>query len=492
MAWWPRLSRDCEAWTRKYLTCRAIKGQPHGSASWRSERYTSPFRVLQVDLVGPLEPASDSNAYILTVIDCFSLWLWLVGLADKRPATVAQALYCQVYLDLAGFPVILRSDNGSEFVAELTMELNRLIGTTQVFGSAYHPRSQALIEGSHKPMEEVVQAYIDEYPTDWASKLPIARWAWNTSAKVSLAGMSPYQVVTELVPRNPLTNYLKLPNKERVTSQEYVAELMKATEHIYDMVRLAQDKRAENAQARATSGRIPRQLVVGQTVVLRRPPASIKHDGEVQTVSRKLVPKARPEIFKIIKQVGDSNYVLGDLAIGREVTGFKQPVHADRLVVLESGELSEPISEETHVQVEGEPAILSKQALDGRVLVEFASQEADDDFAHRYKHLGAMLAHGGPGVWIDLARFSYIFGHAVEHFGMMHEQLPDAGPESLFRIFAVAWLRRIGTILWAWVLIGASLIRMGGPLPQAGKAGGLCVECAAASPIHHIGETNAH
>ena len=203
VAWWPRLSRDCEAWTRKCVTCRVIKGQPHGSASWRSERYTSPFRVLQVDLVGPLEPASDSNAYILTVIDCFSLWLWLVGLADKRPATVAQALYCQVYLVLAGFPVILRSDNGSEFVAELTMELNRLIGTTQVFGSAYHPRSQALIEGCHKPMEEVLQAYIDEYPNDWASKLPVARWAWNTSAKVSLAGIIGTQKPLDKLPEAP-------------------------------------------------------------------------------------------------------------------------------------------------------------------------------------------------------------------------------------------------------------------------------------------------
>ena len=32
------------------------------------------------------------------------------------------------------------------------------------------------MEGSHKPLEEVLQAYVSEYPTDWATQLPLARW----------------------------------------------------------------------------------------------------------------------------------------------------------------------------------------------------------------------------------------------------------------------------------------------------------------------------
>ena len=69
-------------------------------------------------------------------------------------------------LHLAAFPLILRSDNGSEFTAELTRELNRLIGTEQVFSSPYHPQSLGLLEGSHRPMEEVLQAYVEEFPNN--------------------------------------------------------------------------------------------------------------------------------------------------------------------------------------------------------------------------------------------------------------------------------------------------------------------------------------
>ena len=88
---------------------------------------------------------------------------------------MSKALHHYVYLDLAGFPFILRSDNGFEFVAEVIKELNHLVGTHQVFGSASHPQAQGLVEGSHKPVEHVIQQYVDEFPENWASQLPVAR-----------------------------------------------------------------------------------------------------------------------------------------------------------------------------------------------------------------------------------------------------------------------------------------------------------------------------
>ena len=65
---------------------------------------------------------------------------------------MAEVLYKHMYLDLVGFPLIIRSDNGLEFTVELTRELNRLIGTEQVFSSPYHPQSLGLLEGSRKPL----------------------------------------------------------------------------------------------------------------------------------------------------------------------------------------------------------------------------------------------------------------------------------------------------------------------------------------------------
>lgn len=175
IAWWTGIFTDCASWCKRCSICKMVKGQTHGSVAWRSERYTSPFRVLMIDLMGEFKPMSEGCSYVLSAIDVFSLWLWLVPIEDKRAEVVAGALYRHVYLDLAGFPFILRSDNGPEFISDLTGELNRLIGAAQVFGSPYHPRFQGSIEGSHKPVEEIIQCYVSEYPDDWATQLPIAR-----------------------------------------------------------------------------------------------------------------------------------------------------------------------------------------------------------------------------------------------------------------------------------------------------------------------------
>lgn len=92
VAWWGKIGTDCIEWVRSCPICKMVKGQPHGSAAWRSERYTSPFRVLQIDLMGPYEPHCEGNSMVLSVIDMFSLWLWLVPIVDKEGETVAEAL----------------------------------------------------------------------------------------------------------------------------------------------------------------------------------------------------------------------------------------------------------------------------------------------------------------------------------------------------------------------------------------------------------------
>ena len=216
-----------------------------------------------------------------------------------------------------------------------------------------------------------------------------------------------------MVPRSPLASWLKLPSKDRVTPQAYVDELLHATEQIYETVRKAQQERSDENQAKAMKGHIPSPLSVGQLVLLRRPPAAVRHDGEERSISRKLQSKARPEAYQVIKRVGDANYILGDVATGEEVTAFKQPEHADRLVLVEGSEFPDTPAEVTRVEIEGVPGVLKRQAWDGRVLIEMGSRAQEDAFVQRYATLGAKRAiPPEKGVWADLARFDY---HFVEH-----------------------------------------------------------------------------
>ena len=113
VAWWKGLARDCRSWCMRCVSCRAIKGQVHGSAFSRSERYTAPFRALQVDLVGPLSPESQECDYIVTTLDMFSPWVWLSQISGKSPEVVAGVLYRYVCLGPCGFPSYLEEQQRS-------------------------------------------------------------------------------------------------------------------------------------------------------------------------------------------------------------------------------------------------------------------------------------------------------------------------------------------------------------------------------------------
>ena len=90
----------------------------------------------------------------MTVIDCFSYWLWAIPVDNNNARETAKALLLHVYCDLAGWPAVLRSDRG-EFTFDVVRELNEMLGVRQVFGSAYHPRAQSLIENTHKRLNNV-------------------------------------------------------------------------------------------------------------------------------------------------------------------------------------------------------------------------------------------------------------------------------------------------------------------------------------------------
>ena len=111
--------------------------------------------------------------------------------------------------------------------------------------------------------------------------------------------------------------------------------------------------------------------------------------------------------------MGDSNYVLGDLATGKEVSSFKQPIHADRIVPMEGGVVETPISETKNVVIEQQPGTIMEQAWDGRVLIKMATEQAEDEFAHRYANMGTKRDERKPGVWVDLSKHAYYFPEEI-------------------------------------------------------------------------------
>jgi transposase InsO family protein len=77
----------------------------------------------QVDLadVSSLKKFNDGNAFLLTVIDVFSKYVWAVPIARKTQSLVAEAF--RSIFEQGRKPLILQTDQGTEFLNDTIRRL---------------------------------------------------------------------------------------------------------------------------------------------------------------------------------------------------------------------------------------------------------------------------------------------------------------------------------------------------------------------------------
>eukprot|EP00959_Pyramimonas_sp_CCMP1952_P347719 7283785-Pyramimonas_sp.AAC.1 len=100
------------------------------TADARMELYDRPFRLIGIDDLGPISPESEGHSYILHAECAFSHYAWLKAAPDNSASTWAKFLVENVMFDLAGFPLVLRSDRGSAFTSEIVVQINDLLGSS--------------------------------------------------------------------------------------------------------------------------------------------------------------------------------------------------------------------------------------------------------------------------------------------------------------------------------------------------------------------------
>ena len=117
------------------------------------------FHQVGMDLIGPLPETPRGNKYVITLTDYFSKWAEAAPLPSKHADGVAKFIYSvsipagittniQFTTEVLstgdlcrfGSPEILITDQGREFVNELSAELYSITNTEHRITSAYHPQ----------------------------------------------------------------------------------------------------------------------------------------------------------------------------------------------------------------------------------------------------------------------------------------------------------------------------------------------------------------
>lgn len=159
-----------------------------------------PMEINQADLVDmrsyPVTQDNKTYRFILSVIDVFSRFVWLIPLERKDAASVAQELY-NIYITFDS-PIRLQTDQGTEFKSEVQL-LCSLLNARIIYSRAHHPQSQGIIERSHgtwknKIKHDMIAKAKEENPEySWVDYLPGYARAYNEGFHRNL-GFSPFEV----------------------------------------------------------------------------------------------------------------------------------------------------------------------------------------------------------------------------------------------------------------------------------------------------------
>ena len=133
---------------------------------------------LTVDFITKLPVVAGKDA-ILVVCDRLSKMTHFVATTKETSAEGLARLFRDNVWKLHGLPESIVSDRGPQFAAELTKELNRMLGIQTKLSTAFHPQTDGQTERMNQELEQYLWFFIEHRQKNWPEWLATAEFAVN-------------------------------------------------------------------------------------------------------------------------------------------------------------------------------------------------------------------------------------------------------------------------------------------------------------------------
>ena len=188
--WWPSVMRDVGKYVEGCDLCQRMKNrteEPVGKLKL-SEVPQKTWTHLTVDFITKLLVVVGKDV-VLVVCNWLSKMTHFVATTEGTSAEGLARLFRDNVWKLHGLPESVVLNRGPQFVAELTKELNRMLGIKMKLSTAFHPQTDGQTERMNQELEQYLWFFIENRQKDWPEWLAAAEFAINnkvhTATKVS-------------------------------------------------------------------------------------------------------------------------------------------------------------------------------------------------------------------------------------------------------------------------------------------------------------------
>jgi len=188
--YWPGVTRDVGKYVEGCDLCQKMKNrteEPAGKLKL-SEVPQKMWSHLTVDFITKLPVVAGKDA-ILVVCDRLSKMTHFVATTEGTSAEGLARLFRDNVWKLHGLPESVVLDRGPQFAAELTKELNRMLGIKTKLSTVFHPQMDGQTERMNQELEQYLRLFVEHRQKDWLEWLASAEFTINnkthTATKIS-------------------------------------------------------------------------------------------------------------------------------------------------------------------------------------------------------------------------------------------------------------------------------------------------------------------
>ncbi|GBN37554.1 Retrovirus-related Pol polyprotein from transposon 297 [Araneus ventricosus] len=231
--------------------------------------YRAPFERMALNILGPLPVTTKGNRYVLVLMDYFTKWPEAIPIPDQEASTVAEELV-RAWISRYGVPMILHSDQGTNFNSTLFTELCKLLGILKTRTTALHPESDGMVERFHRTILNHLSLFVSKNQTDWDTHLPLFLLAYR-SADHESTGCTPADMLFGRTLRLPCDILFGRPSDTPSSPNEYLNNLEARLESVHAFDRERIKLVSERMKTRYDSGATGHHFKEGDQVWMYNP-----------------------------------------------------------------------------------------------------------------------------------------------------------------------------------------------------------------------------
>ena len=221
---WPGMKKACEKWVTACLAYQQVKDPRKLRFPLQSIESSEFNEVVQIDQQKSGMLVS-GHTQVLVMIYHFTKY------AEGVPCITASAEemcdhLISIWIAKHGCPRTFQSDNGTDFVGELTKELIRRSQVAQNHSATYHPQTNGLVERQSPTLVSMLRVYCSRYMTDWDRYLPQVMGTYNRT-QYSTTGVSPHMMLTGHEKSMTLTFFYPEFEGKKTSPQVYVRDVIR-------------------------------------------------------------------------------------------------------------------------------------------------------------------------------------------------------------------------------------------------------------------------